>query len=39
LIIDDVLAVYKVSSGSFFCVVGDIDENPYILVCMIIWID
>merc|ERR1712137_649608 len=31
VIIDDVLVLYKVSAGTFFCVVGSMEENPYIL--------
>ena len=31
VIVGDALALYKVNNGTYFCIIGSIDENPYIL--------
>lgn len=31
VVFDDVLAIYRINMGTFFCVVGDVEENPFIL--------
>jgi hypothetical protein len=35
VMLENTIAIYAVSNGSFFCITGTIDQNELMLVCML----